>query len=284
MSKTTPVSRGQDTSNGIRDIVQCMETYSMQRHRSSPKSDRNWCWHTGGEGMSSKCASVVLLDLSGKWNQFSSSLVQDYQIICRDVRFQRSGGFCLASIPNKRIRTNDWGWAHGYYQQGHKLCNIGYWRSSQGCLRFAHKLLTPLDLSKKNPFYSVMEESPLGVAIDILGSVQGIHRINVMHPDGSVTGILSQTDIIRFIASKKDLFKGTLEQSVPPLLFIYIDWKLGYVQEDSCYNPCWCSCQWCIAKDGIPQFDSLANHWWRGQVDWEHFNDRHSFRFPESWL
>ena len=73
---------------------------------------------------------------------------------------------------------------------------------------------TFLDLSKKNPFYSVMEESPLEVAIDILGSAQGIHRINVMHPDGMVTGILSQTDIIRFIASKRDLFKGILDKSV----------------------------------------------------------------------
>ena len=82
-------------------------------------------------------------------------------------------------------------------------------------------MLTMIDLSKKNPFYSVMEESPLEVAIDILGSVQGIHRINVMHSDGSVTGILSQTDILRFIASKRDLFKETLEQSVHyyPYLF-----------------------------------------------------------------
>lgn len=71
------------------------------------------------------------------------------------------------------------------------------------------------DLSRKNPFYSVMEESPLEVALDILGSVQGIHRINVMNSGGAVTGILSQTDILRFIASRKDLFKTTLEQSVP---------------------------------------------------------------------
>ena len=71
-----------------------------------------------------------------------------------------------------------------------------------------------IDLSKKNPFYSVMEESPLEVALSILGSVEGIHRINVMHSDGTVSGILSQTDVIRFIISKHDLFKDTLEQSV----------------------------------------------------------------------
>ena len=62
-----------------------------------------------------------------------------------------------------------------------------------------------------------MEESPLEVAIDILGSVQGIHRINVMHPDGRVTGIISQTDIIRFIASKHELFKDILQQSIKDL-------------------------------------------------------------------
>lgn len=54
------------------------------------------------------------------------------------------------------------------------------------------------DLSHRNPFYSVFEVSPLSVAIDILGK-NGVHRVNVVGDDGKVKGVLSQTDIVRFL-------------------------------------------------------------------------------------
>ena len=54
------------------------------------------------------------------------------------------------------------------------------------------------DLSHHNPFYSVLEASPLSTAIDILGK-NGVHRMNVLGDDGKVKGVLSQTDIVRFL-------------------------------------------------------------------------------------
>lgn len=54
------------------------------------------------------------------------------------------------------------------------------------------------DLSHCNPFYSVLEASPLSAAIDILGK-NGVHRVNVIGGDGKVKGVLSQTDIVRYL-------------------------------------------------------------------------------------
>jgi CBS domain-containing protein len=60
-----------------------------------------------------------------------------------------------------------------------------------------------------------MLESPLSAAIDILATDNGVHRINVVDGNGRVRGILSQTDIIKFLLSKSHLFtdsmKATLE-------------------------------------------------------------------------
>jgi CBS domain-containing protein len=70
------------------------------------------------------------------------------------------------------------------------------------------------DLSRKNPFYSVIPESSLRVAIDVMKS--GIHRLNVMNESSQIVGVLSQTDILRFIASKPEIMtvldKYTLKQ------------------------------------------------------------------------
>lgn len=54
------------------------------------------------------------------------------------------------------------------------------------------------DLSHRNPFLSVVDSSPLSVAIDILGQ-QGVHRVNVLGEDGRVKGVLSQTDVVHFL-------------------------------------------------------------------------------------
>jgi len=62
------------------------------------------------------------------------------------------------------------------------------------------------DLSRKNPFYSVMPESPLLTAVEVFAENEGIHRVNVMDStSGRVVGVLSQTDIVRFLASKPDI-------------------------------------------------------------------------------
>ena len=54
------------------------------------------------------------------------------------------------------------------------------------------------DLSHRNPFYSVREESPLADAVDILGK-SGVHRVNVVGANGRVKGVLSQSDVVRFL-------------------------------------------------------------------------------------
>ena len=67
-----------------------------------------------------------------------------------------------------------------------------------------------VDLSRKNPFYSVMTHSTLEGVVEIFTSNLGIHRINVMNNEGRVTGILSKTDVVRFLLSKSSLFKNAL--------------------------------------------------------------------------
>lgn len=71
------------------------------------------------------------------------------------------------------------------------------------------------DLSRKNPFYSVMPESPLSIAIDVMKS--GIHRVNIMNEQSQVIGILSQTDILRFLASKTEIMDSLGKLSLSEL-------------------------------------------------------------------
>lgn len=59
-----------------------------------------------------------------------------------------------------------------------------------------------LDLSRKNPFYSVMTHSSLEAVVEIFSSNLGIHRINVVNNQGRVEGLLSKTDVVRFLLSK----------------------------------------------------------------------------------
>ncbi len=59
-----------------------------------------------------------------------------------------------------------------------------------------------------------MLESPLSAAIDILATDNGVHRINVVDGNGRVQGILSQTDVIKFLLSKAHLFTGTMKASL----------------------------------------------------------------------
>lgn len=77
------------------------------------------------------------------------------------------------------------------------------------------------DLSRKNPFYSVMEESPLEAALELLSSDSGVHRLNVVNADGKVVGIISQTDFLRFVNDRKELFKRLLEKKVN---VSFLDW------------------------------------------------------------
>ena len=74
-----------------------------------------------------------------------------------------------------------------------------------------------IDLSHKNPFYSVMLESPLSAAIEILSADNGVHRLNVVDGEGKVRGILSQTDIVKFLIAKRSLFEGIFSSTLNDL-------------------------------------------------------------------
>ncbi|KAI9190758.1 uncharacterized protein BJ171DRAFT_540866 [Polychytrium aggregatum] len=71
------------------------------------------------------------------------------------------------------------------------------------------------DLSQKNPFFSVMGETPLSQLVDVFG--KGVHRVAVMS-DG-LAGIISQSTLLKYLwnnASKyaelQQIFKKTLKE------------------------------------------------------------------------
>ncbi|CEG85134.1 hypothetical protein RMATCC62417_18859 [Rhizopus microsporus] len=53
------------------------------------------------------------------------------------------------------------------------------------------------DLSRKNPFYSIQQDSTLSSAIEIFAL--GTHRVCVMKPDGGIQAILSQSTVIQYL-------------------------------------------------------------------------------------
>ncbi|KAI8983459.1 hypothetical protein BDB01DRAFT_760405 [Pilobolus umbonatus] len=53
------------------------------------------------------------------------------------------------------------------------------------------------DLSEKNPFYSIMPEATLVATVEEFA--YGIHRVCVLNPDGSIKGILSQSNVARYL-------------------------------------------------------------------------------------
>jgi CBS-domain-containing membrane protein len=59
-----------------------------------------------------------------------------------------------------------------------------------------------------------MPESTLSNAMDILATGHGIHRLNVMDGNGRVIGVISQTDILKYIDSHSDKLKSVLDKTV----------------------------------------------------------------------
>jgi hypothetical protein len=51
-----------------------------------------------------------------------------------------------------------------------------------------------------------MSHTSLEAVVEIFASNLGIHRINVVNNEGRVQGLLSKTDVIRFLLSKIDVF------------------------------------------------------------------------------
>lgn len=73
-----------------------------------------------------------------------------------------------------------------------------------------------VDLSHKNPFYSVFMDSTLMDVATIFGESNGVHRVNVVDEDGKVKGIISQSDIGRHLLRHKAQFKSLFDQTVIP--------------------------------------------------------------------
>jgi CBS domain-containing protein len=54
------------------------------------------------------------------------------------------------------------------------------------------------DISGKNPFYSLSRDSSIFSAIELLSNA-GIHRVNIIDDSARVVGLLSQSDLIRWL-------------------------------------------------------------------------------------
>lgn len=68
------------------------------------------------------------------------------------------------------------------------------------------KVRLTTDLSRKNPFYSVLPESPILAAVEVMR--QGVHRVNIMAPDSRVSGVLSQSDVLRHLLEHQDVLRA----------------------------------------------------------------------------
>ena len=58
------------------------------------------------------------------------------------------------------------------------------------------------DMSLRDPFYSLLPESSLLQALEVLGRDDGVRRLAVVGGvDSPLLGVLSQSDLVRFLAS-----------------------------------------------------------------------------------
>ncbi|CEP10984.1 hypothetical protein [Parasitella parasitica] len=60
------------------------------------------------------------------------------------------------------------------------------------------------DLSRKNPFYSILQEATLLSAVEIFAC--GTHRVSILRPDGRVKGILSQSTVVKYLFENRKQF------------------------------------------------------------------------------
>ncbi|KAL7317747.1 cell separation during budding, variant 2 [Mucor circinelloides] len=60
------------------------------------------------------------------------------------------------------------------------------------------------DLSRKNPFYSILHEATLLSAVEIFAC--GTHRVSILRPDGKIEGILSQSTVVKYLFENRRQF------------------------------------------------------------------------------
>ncbi|KAI8091212.1 uncharacterized protein B0P05DRAFT_577303 [Gilbertella persicaria] len=60
------------------------------------------------------------------------------------------------------------------------------------------------DLSRKNPFYSILKEATLLSAVEVFA--HGTHRVSILKPDGEIDGILSQSTVVKYLFENRKQF------------------------------------------------------------------------------
>ena len=60
------------------------------------------------------------------------------------------------------------------------------------------------DLSRRDPFYSVMPETTLLNVMDVFS--KGIHRVAVIDADGTLKGVISQSAVVKFLRENMERF------------------------------------------------------------------------------
>ncbi|KAG0170996.1 cell separation during budding [Apophysomyces sp. BC1034] len=74
------------------------------------------------------------------------------------------------------------------------------------------------DLSRKNPFYSILPEATLLSAVEEFAC--GTHRVCVLEPNGAIKGILSQSTVVRYLYENRQQFpeiEGLLSKTIRQL-------------------------------------------------------------------
>lgn len=92
--------------------------------------------------------------------------------------------------------------------------DLEYYLNQQGS--FGMSVRHVVDLSERNPFYSLFPESTLLNAVQVFAN--GVRRIVVMSGDGKLGGIISQTTVVRFVSQHLlDQFDPVLKLTVDQL-------------------------------------------------------------------
>lgn len=65
-----------------------------------------------------------------------------------------------------------------------------------------------VDLSGRNPWCAVTEETPLNSLLDMFGSEVGLHRVAIVDSEANILGIISQFRIVQFVYEHRDKFSS----------------------------------------------------------------------------
>ena len=77
--------------------------------------------------------------------------------------------------------------------------------------------LSPLDLSRRNPFVMVLETDSLLKVAEVLSTRWGVHRVNVFNKDGQLVNIVTQSSLVNFLAHHLSGLGGVVDKTVGDL-------------------------------------------------------------------